>query len=58
MKDIVWFARGGGIAKAGPFDSQIEAWEAMEYTHEMKERTGYKHPHDTAVWPERCRQKR
>jgi hypothetical protein len=26
---IVWFARGGGIAKCGPFKSQIEATNAM-----------------------------
>lgn len=28
-KQIVWFARGGGIAKCGPFASQIDAVNAM-----------------------------
>jgi|MudIll2142460700_1097286.scaffolds.fasta_scaffold00003_48 apolipoprotein N-acyltransferase len=28
-KRIVWFAKGGGIAKCGPFDTQIEATNAM-----------------------------
>lgn len=28
-KKIVWFAKGGGIAKCGPFDTQIEATNAM-----------------------------
>lgn len=28
-KKIVWFAKGGGIAKCGPFKSQIEAVDAM-----------------------------
>jgi len=28
-KKIVYFARGGGIAKCGPFKSQIEAVDAM-----------------------------
>lgn len=26
---ILWFARGGGIAKCGPFKTQIEATNAM-----------------------------
>jgi len=28
-KKIVWFAKGGGIAKCGPFKDQIEATNAM-----------------------------
>ena len=28
-KKIVWYARGGGIAKAGPYKSQIAAVNAM-----------------------------
>lgn len=28
-RKIVWFAKGGGIAKCGPFDTQIEATNAM-----------------------------
>jgi len=28
-KKIKWFARGGGILKAGPFNNQIEATKSM-----------------------------
>ena len=28
-RKIKWFAKGGGIAKCGPFDTQIEATNAM-----------------------------
>lgn len=28
-KKIVWFAKGGGIAKCGPFSSQVKATNAM-----------------------------
>jgi hypothetical protein len=29
---LVWYARGGHIAKCGPFDSQVEAVAAMRLT--------------------------
>jgi hypothetical protein len=29
MKTIKWFARGGDIVKAGPFDTQIKAVNSM-----------------------------
>jgi hypothetical protein len=32
-KRVLWFARGGGIAKCGPFDTQIEAVNAMRLVH-------------------------
>lgn len=61
---IKWFACGGGIAEAGPFDSQVEAWEHMRLApdastyHERSHRGELpkhprKHPPDTQVWPER-----
>lgn len=41
-KKIVWFAKGGGIAKCGPFDSQIEATNAMRLVkRESKTRIGH-----------------
>lgn len=68
---IKWFACGGGIAEAGPFDSQVEAWEAMRLappTLPYRERmasiakgkaprlpAARKHPPDTQVWPERVK---
>lgn len=45
MKRIVWFARGGGIKRCGPFKTQVEAAEAMELV-------GGGFPADVFVWPE------
>lgn len=45
MPRVVWFARGGGIAKYGPFDTQIEAANAMRLVS-----GGF--PEDVFVWPE------
>ena len=68
---IKWFACGGGIAECGPFDSQVEAWEAMRLAPpalSYRERmasiakgkaprlpAARKHPPDTQVWPERVK---
>ena len=43
---IQWFARGGGIARAGPFDTQVEAAASL-----MLRSTGHPVP-DAFVWPE------
>ena len=61
-----WFARGGGIARSGPFDTQAEAVESMRLITETVEdyervRLGRKdfrprivgeYPEDIFVWPE------
>lgn len=44
---IEWYARGGGIAKCGPFKSQVEAVDAMR----LADRYGT-FPNDIFVWPE------
>ena len=44
---IVWFARGGGIVKMGPFKSQVEATNALRLA---KDRDRF--PEDAFVWPE------
>ncbi len=56
IKAIVWFAKGGGIAKNGPFGSQIEAVNSMRLE---PQRAGYGvaedlrlFPDDVFVWPE------
>lgn len=64
---IVWFARGGGITKAGPFATQIEAVASMKMLTETDEeysnmkwgasppyRPQYRggFPEDIFVWPE------
>jgi len=66
-KKLQWFARGGGIAKCGPFKSQVEASAAMrqctedddEYRRTMAMAGGaYRKqlkggfPDDVFVWPE------
>lgn len=43
-KKIVWFARGAGIMKAGPFKTQIEAVNAMRLREETAEE------YATATW--------
>jgi len=65
-KKIKWFARGGGIAKCGPFKSQVEATAAMRQVTETDQqyarlvamhgqvrpqlKGGF--PVDVFVWPE------
>lgn len=51
---VKWYAAGGGIAKCGPFASQVEAWEAMRLSKIERERQRLEHPRDTRVWPERA----
>lgn len=62
---IKWFARGGGIEKAGPYDNQVLATNAMRQVAETdeeykravwngvirKQLKGY-FPADVFVWPE------
>jgi hypothetical protein len=41
-KKTVWFAKGGGIARCGPFKTQIEATDAMRLVKkEAKTRIAY-----------------
>ena len=44
-KHVVWFAKGAGIARAGPFSDAIRAAEAMTLINGEKP-TGF------AIWPE------
>ena len=55
--DVVWYAAGGGIAKCGPFASQVEAWEAMRYAADIRATLRIDHPADTRVWPVRAGRK-
>lgn len=52
VRRVVWYARGGGIARTGPYRSQMEAWESMRYTDAMRRATQLVYPADTVVWPE------
>lgn len=47
---IVWFARGGDIAKCGPFSTQIEATNAMRLVKNSKNNDIF--PDNVFVWPE------
>ncbi len=40
-----WFAKGGGVSRAGPFKSDVEAAKAMTLVDGGK-------PEDFAIWPE------
>jgi hypothetical protein len=52
MPKIVWYAAGGGIYRAGPYDTEIEAWEHMILTDDEQYKQQSIHPKDTRVWPE------
>jgi len=45
---IVWFARGGGIARCGPYPTQVAAVDAMR----LADKTRGEFPPDVFVWPE------
>jgi hypothetical protein len=60
---IVWYARGGGIERAGPFGSQVEAVAAMRLVPPAPmtalrilrgdtEHPARTFPADIFVWPE------
>lgn len=54
-KKIQWYARGGGIAQAGPFPTQAAAAAAMRLAPEARARSGQLFPDDVFVWPEEVR---
>lgn len=49
---IVWYARGGAIAKCGPFTSQVEATNAMRLGKSESFNAAQLFPPNTFVWPE------
>jgi hypothetical protein len=49
-KKIVWFARGGDIARCGPYESQIEAVNVMRLVKKPGQNQEF--PPDVFVWPE------
>ena len=51
-KQVKWFAYGGGISKAGPFDSQVLAYKAMTLIPKCREVQDFPFPKDICVWPE------
>jgi hypothetical protein len=58
--DVHWYASGGGIARRGPYTSQMEAYLAMRLTEaarvEQRKTHGTEspYPYDIVVWPEPC----
>ena len=55
-RKIVWFAKGGGIAKMGPYSNQIEATNALRLDDAPRvpwaEKSNALFPADAFVWPE------
>ena len=51
-RKIVWFARGGDIAKCGPFKSQLEATNAMRLATIAGRARTELFPDNVFVWPE------
>lgn len=60
---VQWFAAGGGLARSGPYPTQMDAYEAMTLTSEARERqrreygVDMPYPRDVVVWPERSSRK-
>lgn len=53
MREIQWFASGGGIAKCGPYKTQVEAYEAMRLAPNAKrEYDSQIFVSGVVVWPE------
>lgn len=56
MAKVVWFAKGGGIAKMGPFKSQAEAARHIRLVKSEATRWApaqqAEFPADAFVWPE------
>lgn len=54
VKRILWFAASGGIAKAGPFDSQVRAWQAIQLSVSAMKELGSPRPFadNAIVWCE------
>lgn len=46
-RSVVWYARGGGVKKCGPFRTQIDAVNSMRLA---TDRNAF--PADVFVWPE------
>lgn len=53
---VKWYAASGDVVRRGPYDSQVEAWEALVLSPAAQAREGRKHPRDAQVWPERASQ--
>ena len=50
-KQVVWYARGGDVIRAGPFDSQIEATKSLILKSDRRDGIP-EFPQNYFVWPE------
>lgn len=52
--NILWYARGGNIARMGPFQSQVEAQRALQLAVEPGEESPClpRYPANAYTWPE------
>ncbi len=48
----VWFAASDDIARMGPFETDVEAWKALERKHTYDDRSV--HIEGAHVWPEQA----
>lgn len=49
--DIEWYAASNAIARMGPYDDQVKAWEALRRTPTVLDASV--HVPGARVWPER-----
>ena len=52
----VWYARGGGISKCGPFKTQEQAIQKMRLAKDRIVEPAFPYPQDLFVWPEKAQQ--
>lgn len=55
--EVLWFARGGGIARSGPFKTQVEAAKALVLVSSGP-LGAPRFPPDAFVWPEEVHPKK
>ena len=57
-KKIQWFARGGNLARQGPYKTQLAAWKSLTLTEKSIYRVkGWDYPENSHVWPEEINEK-
>ena len=55
--EVLWFARGGGVARTGPFKTQVEAVKALVLASSGPFGAPL-YPTDAFVWPEEVHPKK
>lgn len=55
--NVVWYAGSENIAQTGPYETQADAWKALEVTDAVRVQTRRKHDLGAYVWCEKFPEK-